>query len=159
MNESLPPLGGDSTSIALPAFVEVDFVYEVGGPDSVKTTQWRAIELWTRNRIYGVDWSMKCIEVLDRDTRKEDPSHALLGCFLTGGQRHDEHGNLELTYPCPRPGTEAVFENRARRGAFAQTSTVERVVLRLRVLSVKPERAEEEWEELSASFQMANLKR
>ena len=139
----------DATAVTLPPFVEVEFVYEDGSA-GVSSQKWRSLELWTRNRIYAVDWSMKCIEVIDRESGKPDPSHSLLGTYLTGGQKKSPNGELELTYPCPRPGTEAVFENRARKGAFAQTSTVERVVLRLRILTVKPERAAPAWEELSA---------
>lgn len=157
--DSIPPFADEQTAITLPPFIEVEFSYEQTTPQqaSQAPTSWRALEVWTRNRIYAVDWSMKCVAVVDRESGREDASHPMLGCYLTGGQRIDENGAHELTYPCPRPGTDAVFENRARRGVFSQTSTVERVVLRLRVQTVRPERVEPMWEELSGSFNMGKL--
>lgn len=114
------------------------------------TDNWAAFEVWTRNRIYITDWSMRCLEVLDRKSNKRDPDHSLVGAYLAGGQRQDDD-YMEMTYPCPRPGTEAVFEYRGVRKGFVNTSTVTRVVLRLRVLTVPRERAVPTWDELSSS--------
>jgi len=146
------PIPSDATAITLPPFVEVELVYE-RGPAIIESSQWRALEIWTRNRIYGVDWSMSCIEVIDRETSKADPKHPLLGARLAGGQARDS-GTMELTYPCPRPGCEAVFEHKSKRGAFSHTSTVLRVVLRLRVVTVQPEIANHRWAELTGAHKI-----
>src|SRR5687768_16489047 len=96
------PLPQEATAISLPPFVEVELVYEKGGTGTLDHAQWRAMEIWTRNRIYGVDWNMSCIEVIDRDKNQNDLKHPLLGARLAGGQAR-EQGTMELTYPCPRP--------------------------------------------------------
>ena len=137
------------TATTLSPFVEVDLVHEVGSASTAQAP-WRALEIWTRNRIYGVDWNMVCIEVIDRDTGATDPTHALLGAKLAGGQIRED-GRVELSYPCPRPGCEAVFQPANRKGGFAQTSTVLRVVLRLRVLTVIPEQMSNAWNDLTSN--------
>lgn len=138
----------DPTQATLPPFVEVELVYETGKP-GMQTLPWRAFEVWTRNTIYSCDWTMVCIEVIDRKTHQPDPNSKLLGCRLSGGQvQHDD--SIEVTYPCPRPGCEAVFEHRDRKG-FITTSTVTRVVLRLRVLTVPHEKIEPTWDDLTYS--------
>ncbi len=54
-----------------------------------------------------------------------------------------------MTHPFPRPDTEAVFEYRGLRKGYVSTSTVTRVVLRLRVLTVPHERVQPPWDQLS----------
>ncbi len=157
----MPSAGGDTaehavTAASLAPFVEVDLVYEHGSA-ATADAPWRALEIWTRNRIYGVDWNMTCIEVIDRETGKNDPKHALLGAHLAGGQIRED-GRVELSYPCPRPGCEAVFQPPNRKGGFAQTSTVLRVVLRLRLLQVVPENATNTWSELTGGHPKVNVK-
>lgn len=142
------------TATSLAPFVEVDLVYQTGSAAAAQE-HWRALEIWTRNRIYGVDWNMICIEVIDRETGKNDPNHALLGAHLAGGQIRED-GRVELSYPCPRPGCEAVFQPPNRKGGFAQTSTVLRVVLRLRVLTVVPENTSTAWNDLTGSQPLMN---
>lgn len=139
----------DQTIVQLPPFVEVELVYErahVGMPQGA----WRALEIWTRNRIYVCDWGMTCIDVVDRKSGRSHREHPLLGAHLAGGQK-SEADHMEMTYPCPRPGTEAVFEYRPPRKGFVNTSTVTRVVLRLRVLTVPHERTEQSWEHITGS--------
>lgn len=143
---------GEATVTTLPPFVEVELVYErahVG----MRHETWRALEIWTKNRIYVCDWGMTCLDVVDRRSGESDEHHPLLGTHLAGGQKsHADH--MEMTYPCPRPGTEAVFEYLPPRRGFVNTSTVTRVVLRLRVLTVPHERVEPTWDRLTGSFRV-----
>ena len=136
----------ETTSVTMPPFVEVELVYE-RGHIGMATQPWRALEVWTQNRIYVTDWNMRCLDVIERPTGESDPHHPLLGAFLAGGQRQEDD-RMEMSYPCPRPGTEAVFEYRGVRKGYVNTSTVTRVVLRLRILTVESERAVPMWEEL-----------
>jgi hypothetical protein len=152
VDDDLGQPAADATAMTLPPFVEVELVYE-RGPAMIEHQHWRALEIWTRNRVYGVDWGMSCIEVIDRETNKADPKHPLLGARLAGGQSREE-GTMELTYPCPRPGCEAVFEHKSKRGSFSHTSTVLRVVLRLRVVTVVPETANHKWKELTGAHKL-----
>lgn len=144
--------GTEATITTLPPFVEVELVYE-RAQLGMRHETWRALEIWTRNRIYVCDWGMTCIDVIDRRTNEPDPNHPLLGAHLAGGQKStDDH--MEMTYPCPRPGTEAVFEYLPPRRGFVNTSTVMRVVLRLRVLTVPHELVEPSWDRLTGSFRL-----
>ena len=136
----------DSTQSTLSPFVEVELVYETGKP-GMEPSQWRAFQIWTRNRIYSCDWTMTCIEVVDRKSGKQDQEHTLLGCRLSGGQVR-QNDAIEVTYPCPRPGCEAVFEHPTRRG-YITTSTVTRVVMRLRVLTVPHQQVNPTWDDLT----------
>lgn len=93
---------------------------------------YRALEIWTQNRVYVVDAAMTCIEVRDRKTNLPDPRHSTLGARLAGGQR--QYGKtVHLSRPFPVPGTEAVFERPGKRTPAGVTSKVERVVLHIRV--------------------------
>ncbi|MGE3633927.1 MAG: hypothetical protein AB7P00_28760, partial [Sandaracinaceae bacterium] len=76
--------------------------------------------------------------------------HALLGARLVGGQRRDGE-SMELRHPFPRPGSEAVFEqSKGRQVRFSQTSSVTRVVPRLRVLTVASDNLLPTWEEITS---------
>ena len=132
---------------ALP-FVEVELVYE-RGQLGIETEDWRAFEVWTQNHTYVTDWSMRCLAVIDRETGKAVHDHSLVGAYLAGGQRQDAD-HTEMTYPVPRPGTEAVFEYRGARKGFVNTSTVTRVVLRMRSLTVPHESAKPTWGKITA---------
>ena len=138
----------DDTSATLPPFVEVELVYQTGRPGLVSSQRWRALEIWTRNRIYRCDWSGKCVQVVDQKTDKA-VAHELLGAKLAGGQAMHEDA-LEICYPIPRPGNEAVFE-RPERKSFVTTSTVTRVVLKLRVMTVRHDQGQETWDEVTSS--------
>jgi hypothetical protein len=112
---------------------------------------WRAFEVWTKNRIYGLDSQGVCIEVIDRTTNRRETSHSLLGAKLSGGQRRDGE-SIQLAHPFPIPGTEAVFKHMHKRhGHYGQTSKVERVVIRMRVTTVTLKDAEPAWEQITAS--------
>lgn len=140
-----------STLVAPPPFVEVEIVYEPGRP-GMTGRGWCALQVWTKNRVYDVEWSMRCFRVQDRETERPVPDHPLLGAKLTGGRKQDDEGGLELTYPLPRPGVCAVFEKGEDPPEYVSTSEVTRVVLRLRSLSVAEQAEEPSWQELSGSF-------
>jgi hypothetical protein len=141
----------DETAVTLPPFVEIELVYESGKP-SETTREWRALELWTKNTIYSVDWSMRCIKVQDRATGKDNPKSKLLGRVLTGGQVRNGD-EIDIVFPCPRPGCEAVFESPDRKSSFVTTSTIVKAVLRLRVLTVRSEEAASAWSDLARTGQ------
>ncbi len=147
--------GVEQTVISPPPFVEIELVYE-RGQAGMSTDDWKAVEVWTRNRIYIVDWNMRCIEVVDRKSGKPDPRHALLGAILAGGQVQNEEG-MEMTFPLPRPNTEAVFEYHDARKGYVSTSTVTRVVFRLRVLTVPKANVEPTWEQLTSSHRVPDV--
>jgi hypothetical protein len=111
--------------------------------------EWTFVEIWTRNTIYALDSRLCCIAVVDQSSRRAHADHALLGARLVGGQRRDGD-SMELSHPFPRPGSEAVFEQtKGRQVRFSQTSTVTRVVLRLRVLTVASDNLLPTWEEIT----------
>jgi hypothetical protein len=134
-----------------PPAVEIDLVYE-HRTSPLPDSHWCFLEIWTRNTIYQLDSALECIDVMDLATRRSIADHPLRGARLVGGQSYDGEG-MELSHPFPRPGSEAVFEQASGRNVrFSQTSTVTRVVMRLRVLKVEPERLLPTWEEVSGSW-------
>lgn len=134
--------------------VDIDLIHErrtAPLPDH----EWIFVEIWTRNTIYQLDSRLVCIAVVDQNTRKMHPDHALIGARLVGGQRRDGE-SMELSHPFPRPGSEAVFEqSKGRQVRFSQTSSVTRVVLRLRVLTVSSENILPTWEEITGRHEEA----
>jgi len=142
------------TLISPPPTVEVELVHEPARP-GLGGRAWCALQVWTQNRIYDVDWGMRCFGVTDRESGEPSPGHRLLGAHLAGGQVHGETA-LELTYPIPRPGVTAVFEvGEHPKLEYVMTSEVTRVVLRLRVFSV-PDVADAapKWQELGGLFRL-----
>lgn len=128
--------------------IEIELVHERGSA-SIVDKSWVALEVWTRNRVYMLDGSLKCIEVFDRAKRQAEPQHPMLGARLVGGQAR-EGASMQVSHPYPRVGSEAVFEHTGgKRLRFSQTSKVLRVVLRLRVLSVAPDYLVPMWEEIT----------
>jgi hypothetical protein len=134
--------------------VDIDLIHErrtAPLPDH----EWTFVEIWTRNTIYALDSRLVCIAVIDQNSRRTHPDHALLGARLVGGQRRDGD-SMELSHPFPRPGSEAVFEqSKGRQVRFSQTSTVTRVVLRLRVLTVASDNLLPTWEEITGHHEAA----
>jgi hypothetical protein len=127
--------------------VEIEVVHEVG-PAPRDVERRRTVEVWTQNRVYTLDATMTCIEVTDRISRDPVSDHPFLGTRLVGGQAR-EGEVIELSYPFPRPGTEAVFEqSEGRRAGFSRTSPVTRVVLRLHLVTVSPSHVVPTWEEI-----------
>ncbi|MBX7190922.1 MAG: hypothetical protein K1X94_02635 [Sandaracinaceae bacterium] len=133
--------------------VDIDLVYERRSaplPDQ----PWVFLEIWTRNTIYALDARLVCIDVVDQLTKRSHGDHPLRGARLVGGQAR-EGDAMELSHPFPRPGAEAVFEQmQGRHVRFSQTSTVTRVVMRLRVLTVTPEQLLPTWEEVTGSHKI-----
>ena len=131
---SASALGTDSPAPRVRAAVDIE-VARVGGPTSPFDGPWRAFEIWTRNRVYGLDGMYRCIAVFDRATGKLESDHPFCGARLVGGQVR-LGDTSEVWQPLPIPGAEAVFEQtRGARTLLSHTSTVERVVLRLRGVS------------------------
>ena len=120
--------------------IEIVLVREEAIPRRVRTP-WRAVEVWTKNRVYAMDATLNCVEVIDRATGKVDPEHPILGGRLGGGRKRSGRG-ATFTTPLPLPGTEAMFM-RAKKQAY--TSAVERVLIRVRALRV---RANASWEQV-----------
>ena len=90
------------------SFLEIEHVNEAGTP-TLLTGPWRAVEIWTANRIYGLDSAMVCREVLDRSIGKPDLNHKTLGAVLIGGQRRGRNGGIEeVSHPFPRPAARGV---------------------------------------------------
>lgn len=138
--------------------VEIEVVHE-HGPAPRTDRPWRAVEIWTRNRVYTLDPQNTCIEVMDRVSRKVETEHAFIGARMVGGQHRDGDA-IELSYPYPRPGSEAVFEQQggSRRVSFSRTSAVTRVVIRLRLVTVAPSHVVPTWEEITNAFQLPKPK-
>lgn len=143
-NEERTAFGGRAAQRA----IEVNLVHEQGMSFSSADEAFPAIEVWTKNRIYQCNSSLVCIGVIERATRRHDPSHALIGARLTGGQRRDG-GALQLSHPLPLPGTEAVFTRPEKTRRFGQTSKVERVVMRVRVMTLSEQDAAPIWDEMT----------
>ncbi len=113
---------------------------------------WRAFEVWTRHNIYGIDSQMICFEIIDRATGKPDAEHAMLGARLGGGRQREEDF-VRYAYPLPVPGMAAMFTQGRKHG---YTSTVDRVVVRVRVLQARPNDALPSWEEIASRWEPTN---
>ena len=128
--------------------VEVDVVRERGRiprPDAPQS----CYEIWTQNTVYLVDARMRCVQVRDLSTGEPKADHPFLGARLVGGQTQEP--GLEMSYPLPRPGACAVFDMRKnQRRQFTRTSTVERVVMRMRIVTITDGGDVPSWDELVA---------
>ena len=144
----LPP-GTSAKAHADHPLVEIEVLHQ-HGPAPRMDQPAQTLEVWTQNRIYTMDPGNTCVLVTDRKSGREDREHSFIGFKLVGGQHRDGE-TFELSYPFPRPGTEAVFEHpSARRGNFSRTSTVTRVVLRLHVVTVSQTRVVPTWSDLTS---------
>ncbi len=128
--------------------VEIEVIHQ-HGPAPNTDRPFQTLEVWTQNTIYVMDPTMQCVAVRERASHNAVPKHPFVGRRLVGGQtRRGE--TIQLSYPYPRPGTEAVFEDpRERQRGFAQTSTVTRVVLRLHMITVTPSALTPTWAEIT----------
>jgi hypothetical protein len=106
---------------------------------------WRAAEIWTKRRVYGLDSTFKCFEVLDRETGRPESNHELIGARLGGG-RLREKDTVKFSYPLPLPGMEAMFMKGRKHG---YTSAVDRMIVRVRVLHTSADDATPSWEEIA----------
>jgi hypothetical protein len=104
-------------------------------------------EIWTQNNVYVVDSRMRCLQVREVGGGEPKTEHPFVGARLVGGQAQE--AAMEMSYPLPRPGAYAVFEMRkGNRRQFTRTSAVERVVLRLRIVTIADGADVPTWEDL-----------
>jgi hypothetical protein len=143
-----------ATPLALGAGLDVEVVDE--RRENISSgASWRFLEVWTQNRIYAIDLGLRCFDVLDRGSLRPVPDHGLLGARLVGGQRRTESG-LELMHPFPAAGFEAVFEQEVggKVASFSYSSTVTRVIMRMRRSTVEGETAEAPWHEVASAARL-----
>ena len=112
-------------------------------PQAVKHVR-IAYEIWTRNRVYNLDASLQCFDVIDLATGTSNERHPFVGARLVGGQLREREGeHAELSFPLPAPGSDAVFQktDEQQRIRLAVTSSVTRVILHVHRVEVRgPER-------------------
>lgn len=131
-------------------YLDVEYVHEAG-PASLLAGRWRAVEVWTVHRVYALDASLCCVDVLDRASGKALPDHPIIGATLVGGQVRGPGGAIEqVSHFFPRRGATAVFTRAmGHRLRYSETSPVTRVVLRLRVVDVSSGAQPPTWEEIT----------
>jgi hypothetical protein len=143
----------EATLVKAPSFVveprtepsvHVEVVREQADDAKVGATGWRAFEVWTKNRVYGLDTAMMCIQVLDRSTGRIDADHKLLGYRLGGGRLRDGSAT-RYAYPFPLAGMDGMF---TRSGRSAFTSRIERLVVRIRELHATTDIEPARWDDL-----------
>ncbi|MFI5306277.1 MAG: hypothetical protein ACHQ53_02930 [Polyangiales bacterium] len=106
-------------------------------------------EIWTQNNVYVVDSRMRCLQVREVGSGESKADHPFVGARLVGGQTQEVA--MEMSHPLPRPGSHAVFEMRkGNRRQFTRTSQVERVVLRLRIVTIADGNEVPTWDDLVA---------
>jgi hypothetical protein len=104
-------------------------------------------EVWTQNHVYALDARLRCVEVRTPQTNELRSDHPFLGGRLVGGQAQEDA--MEMSHPLPRPGAFAVFELRKKnRRQFVRTSPVDRVVLRLRIVTIADGADVPTWEDV-----------
>jgi hypothetical protein len=149
---SSPPPEAERASVPPAPQLEVEYVLETN-PSATQLASWALLEIWTRNRIYQVDAAGRCMAVIDRITGKTDPRHSLIRAQLTGGERRLKRSTaVDVYFPYPMPGTEAVFRHDGKRASYGKTSTVERVVLRVRKTVVGTMDSSRSWDEITGRF-------
>lgn len=109
---------------------------------------WRAAEVWTKRRVYGLDSTFKCLEILDRESGRPELGHDLLGARLGGG-RLRQKDTVRFSYPLPLPGMEAMFTKGKKHG---YTSAVERMIVRIRVLHTSADDAQPSWDDIASRW-------
>lgn len=131
----MPRSEGSMRPARVPRILEVEIVQERGRTPRADPLR-RSFEIWTQNTVYVLDARMRCVEVLAPGSTTPKADHPFLGSRLVGGQIQHE-GSIEMSYPFPRPGAFAVFEMRkGNRRQFSRTSSVERVVVRERIVTL-----------------------
>jgi hypothetical protein len=123
--------------------VEVVVIPEKPRPHNPR---WRAFEVWTRNRVYGLDANLVCFVTLDRKSKQIDKNPSIKG-FKLGGGRSRVGNSTKIAYPFPVIGMEAMFTDGKRR---IHTSKTERFVIRIRELSLRVEDDTTSWEDLAS---------
>lgn len=140
---SSPPADGKLTARGVELFV-IDETQLPGG----ERKAWRAAEIWTKRRVYGLDSTFKCFEILDRETGRPDVGNEMLGARLGGGRLREKE-MVKFSYPYPLPGMEAMFMKGKKHG---YTSAVERMIVRIRVLHTAADEVLPTWEEIASRW-------
>ena len=109
---------------------------------------WRAAEVWTKRRVYGLDSTFRCVEILDRESGRPELTHEMLGARLGGGRMRDKDA-VRFSYPLPLPGMEAMFSKGKKHG---YTSAVERMVVRIRVLHTTADENVPSWDDIASRW-------
>ena len=109
---------------------------------------WRAAEVWTKRRVYGLDSTFRCGEILNRATGRVEPGHEMLGARLGGGRIHDKE-RVRLSYPMPLPGMETMLSKGKKHG---YTSVVERMIVRVRVLQTTSDERAPSWDDMASRW-------
>ncbi len=150
----IPPDAEETTTSPFPPGppraqgIEVEYCLAGSGPRD-RTM----LEIWTKNRIYRVDATMICLEVLERGSGKPDTDVRVFGTQLSGGQtRRPDDDVVDLYYPFPVPGSSAFFSDRTSMKVLARTSSIERVVLRLHKMRIREGELDEQWDSLTGRF-------
>ncbi len=131
--------------------VEVE-VRRISSTASVTRKVPPAFEIWTKNRVYGLDSSLRCIEVIDLASGRTETQHPFIGAQLVGGQKRVGDSN-ELSFPLPTPNAEAVFQTTdpAGRPRLSVTSRVTRVLLHVQLVKVAEKQRDDTWDVISSS--------
>lgn len=109
---------------------------------------WRAAEVWTKRRVYGLDSTFRCFEILDRETGRPETGHDMLGARLGGGRLRAKD-SARFSYPLPLPGMEAMFVKGKKHG---YTSPIERMIVRVRVLHTSADEAAPSWDDIASRW-------
>jgi hypothetical protein len=127
--------------------VDVNVSYERNPhPDFSKLS--RAIRVFTRNHVYILDSSLHCREI--RKSLHDEPlsQSQYIGARLVCGYL-SRNGELEMSYPFPRPGSMAVFETvRGKSIVYHRTTVVTRVELDLSIITVPTKQGVPSWEDI-----------
>lgn len=133
---------------------QIELVLVHVNPNEVSNGPWRTLEFWTSNTMYGLDSSLRCIEISSRNPHMSVPAGGkLVGSKLLGSQRRDGD-HFSVSFPYPVPGMQAVFQF-GEGDQHVTTSKVERVMLRVRMTDVKM-RADQtpDWAQISSMFEV-----
>ena len=104
--------------------------------------------MWTKRRVYALDSTFKCFEIIDRETGRAELTNEILGARLGGGRRRDKDA-ARFSYPLPLPGMEAMFTKGKKHG---YTSAVERMILRIRVLHTAADDVPPSWGDIASRW-------
>jgi hypothetical protein len=131
--------------------VEVE-VRRISSTASVTRKAPPAFEIWTKNRVYALDSSLRCVEVIDLASGRTEVQHPFIGAQLVGGQMRVGDNN-ELSFPLPTPGAESVFQTTdpAGRPRLSVTSRVTRVLLHVQVVKVSEKQRDDTWDVITSS--------
>jgi hypothetical protein len=147
----MAPPSDDGRQTSRTPLIEVSVTHEHGPAPSARRLS-EAVEIITRNHIYLLDSALRCIQVRAASSGQPVTDSGFLHARLVGGQVNTEDAT-ELSYPFPRPGAVAVFEVRKGRARqFHTTSPVQRVLMRLSIVTVTRTRAIPTWEEISRAL-------